>query len=236
MAAVRACGATAVLSHSSAAALWGIARERRGVIEVSVAHDKKRRRPGIEIHHRQALSDADVACHEGIPVTSPVATLIDLATRLTRRELERAIGEADKLGRITPPALRRALDETPPRPGIKHLRQTLDRRTFRLTRSQLERYFMPVARRAGLGMPQTLQMMNGFEVDFYWPELGLVVECDGLTYHRTPAQQARDRIRDQAHTAAGLTPLRFTHEQVRYEPEYVERILRRVAVRLGAAA
>ena len=56
----------------------------------------------------------------------------------------------------------------------------------------------------------TRQRVNGFEVDFFWPTLGLVVETDGLRYHRTPAQQARDRVRDQAHTAAGLTPLRFT--------------------------
>lgn len=67
--------------------------------------------------------------------------------------------------------------------------------------------------------------MNGFEVDFYWPDLGLVVETDGLTYHWTPAAQARDRLRDQAHTAAGLTPLRFTHAQIRYEPQHVEQLL-----------
>jgi very-short-patch-repair endonuclease len=67
----------------------------------------------------------------------------------------------------------------------------------------------------------TKQWVNGFEVDFYWPGLGLVVETDGLRYHRTPAEQARDRLRDQAHTAAGMRPLRFTHEQVRYEPGHV---------------
>ena len=78
-------------------------------------------------------------------------------------------------------------------------------------------------------------MVNGFKVDFYWPELGLVVETDGLRYHRTPAEQARDRLRDQAHTAAGLTPLRFTHEQVRYEPEHVLKILAQTASRLAIA-
>jgi very-short-patch-repair endonuclease len=71
----------------------------------------------------------------------------------------------------------------------------------------------------------TKQWINGFEVDFFWPDLGLVVETDGLRYHRTPAEQARDRLRDQAHTAAGLTNLRFTHEQVRYEPEHVRSTL-----------
>jgi very-short-patch-repair endonuclease len=67
--------------------------------------------------------------------------------------------------------------------------------------------------------------LNGFRVDFHWPELGLVVETDGLRYHRTAAQQGRDAVRDNALRAAGLTPVRFTHAQVRYEPNYVERTL-----------
>ena len=58
-----------------------------------------------------------------------------------------------------------------------------------------------------------------------------MVETDGLRYHRTPAEQARDRLRDQAHTAAGLTQLRFTHEQVRYEPEHVVQVLAATAFR-----
>ena len=99
-------------------------------------------------------------------------------------------------------------------PGAAHLRSTLDHRTFTLTDSQLERRFLPLARKADLPLPETQQWVNGFKVDFYWPDLGLVVETDGLTYHRTPAQQAADRLRDQTHTAAGLTPLRFTRAQV----------------------
>jgi very-short-patch-repair endonuclease len=74
--------------------------------------------------------------------------------------------------------------------------------------------------------------VNGFRVDS-WPELGLVVETDGLRYHRTPAQQARDRLRDQAHTAAGLTPLRFTRAHVRFDEGYVGATLVRVARRLS---
>jgi very-short-patch-repair endonuclease len=60
-------------------------------------------------------------------------------------------------------------------------------------------------------------MVNGFEVDFFWPDLGLVVETDGLRYHRTPSTQARDARRDRAHTLAGMTPLRFTHYEIKYE-------------------
>jgi very-short-patch-repair endonuclease len=163
-----------------------------------------------------------------------VCTLVDQATRLPRWELEAAINEADQLGLSNPPKLRAALDGLPPRRGVPALRKILDRRTFRLTRSELERRFLPLARKAGLGTPETRQYVNGFEVDFYWPDLGLVVETDGLTYHRTPTQQAKDRRRDQAHTAAGLTPLRFTHEQVRYEPDHVLDTLTKVARRLAS--
>jgi hypothetical protein len=60
--------------------------------------------------------------------------------------------------------------------------------------------------------------VNGFRVDFYWPDLGLVVETDGLTTHRTPAQQAADLVRDQTHAADELVPLRFARGQVRFQP------------------
>src|SRR5919109_4675237 len=159
--------------------------------------------------------------HHGIPVTTPACTLVDLGPRLERDELEAAINVADKLDLIDPEELRTGLEGMRGRVGVAPLRDVLDRRTFALTASGLERRFLPLARRAGLGQPQTQARVNGFDVDFYWSDLGLVVETDGLRYHRTPAQQARDRVRDQIHFAAGLTPLRFTHAQVRFEPDYV---------------
>jgi very-short-patch-repair endonuclease len=184
------------------------------------------------VYRRPSLADEDVVRPGGIPVTGPVQTLIDLATRLDRASMERVVNEADRLGLITPPALREALDSHQGEPGVAFLRVLLDRRTFRMTRSELERWFLPIAEQVGLPLPMTKQRVNGFEVDFYWPELGLVVETDGLQYHRTPAEQARDRLRDQAHTAAGMTPLRFTHEQVRYETGHVRAVLGATAARL----
>jgi very-short-patch-repair endonuclease len=68
----------------------------------------------------------------------------------------------------------------------------------------------------------------GYEADFYFPDLGLLVEADGLRYHRTPAQQARMAKRDQKHTASGLAVLRFTHWQIAYAPDEVTDVLRRV--------
>ena len=192
---------------------------------------QRRRRPGIVVHRRAAL-DEDVTRRDGIPVTTPICTLVDIALRLTRDELEAAINEADKRGLVDPETLRAALEGLSPRPGVGALREVLDRRTFTLTDSELERRLLPIAKRAGLSRPLTQQYVNGHRVDFYWPELNLVVETDGLRYHRTPAQQAADRLRDQAHAAAGTTHLRFPHAQVRYEPGTVEETLARVARRL----
>jgi very-short-patch-repair endonuclease len=236
MAALLACGEGAVLSHSSAAALWRMGKEQRGLVEVSLPSSSRRRRPGIRIYRRPSLNlQRDLTREHGIPCTTPVQTLIDMSLRLDRPGVERMINEADKYNLTHPPQLRKALDARPGEPGVAKLRHILDRRTFRLTKEELERRFLPLARQAGLSVPLTGQFVNEFEVDFYWPDLGLVVETDGLRYHRTPAEQARDRLRDQTHTAAGLTPLRFTHEQVRYEPGHVLRILTQTASRLAIA-
>jgi very-short-patch-repair endonuclease len=160
--------------------------------------------------------------------------LIDIARRLSPARLERAVNEADRLDLVDPETLAEALDSYPGQPGVGPLRVLLGKRTFRLTDSELERRFLRIVAEAGLPTPETGCRLNGFKVDFFWPEFGLVVETDGLRYHRTPAQQARDRVRDQAHLAAGLAPLRFTHAQVRFEAGYVRFTLLAVANKLAA--
>src|SRR6266511_4041172 len=107
MAAIMSCGPRAVLSHASAA--------------------------GIRVHRRTSLEARDVALHHAIPVTSPVLTLVDLATRLGPEQLEAAINAADKRDLVDPEGLRSALEEIPRRPSVARLGTTLDRRTFTLT-------------------------------------------------------------------------------------------------------
>ncbi|MFL5906277.1 MAG: type IV toxin-antitoxin system AbiEi family antitoxin domain-containing protein [Solirubrobacterales bacterium] len=235
--AVLACGHEAVLSHFSAAALWGIRgrnigyegeRDRPGAIHVSVAESATHRRKGIRAHRRRSLAARDRASSQRIPVTAPGRTLIDIAPELSENALERAVNEADRLELIDPESLRSELEVHRGMDGAPALRRVLDRRTFTLTDSDLERRFVSLIRRAGLPSPLTQQEVNGFRVDFFWPEPGLVVETDGLRYHRTPAQQSSDRVRDQVHTAAGLTALRFTHAQVRFDPDRVVKTLRSV--------
>jgi len=195
----------------------------------------RRRRPGVVVHCR-ALEPIERTSRNGIPATTVPRTLLDLATTLRQDRLEAAINEADKLDLIDPGSLRAALDGYSGRAGVAALRAVLDRQLFRLTDSDLERRFLAIVRRTGLPLPDTGRRLNGFKVDFHWPGLGLVVETDGLRYHRTPGQQARDRLRDQTHTAAGLTTLRFTHAQVRYEPRHVESTLVKVATTLRRRA
>jgi very-short-patch-repair endonuclease len=232
MAALLACGPEAALSHESAAACWGLAQERTRQVDISLPSGSFSRRSEIRVHRRYGLRPADVTELRSMRITTPIRTLLDLAAELSEGPLERMVNEADRLDLVDPDALRNALSDYRGEPGVARLRALLDRRTFRMTDSELERQFLPLVRAAGLPLPLTRQHLNGFRVDFYWPDLGLVVETDGLRYHRTPAQQSRDRLRDQAHAAAGLTPLRFTHAQVRFEPSHVRNTLAAVLTQL----
>jgi very-short-patch-repair endonuclease len=227
LAAVLACGGKAALSHASAGELWEIRPYRHGAVHVSVPVTDRRRRSGIRVHRRRTR--VEVRRKMGIPVTAPVDTLVDLATRLDDTELERTINEAVNRGLTDPEALRAAAGAMRSRPGARRVTRLLDRRTYALTDTMLEQRFLPIVRAAGLPLPQTQAYLNGYRVDFYWPELKLIVEADSLRFHRTPAQQARDRLRDQTHAAAGLTTLRFTHAQTAFEPDHVQATLAAVA-------
>jgi very-short-patch-repair endonuclease len=235
MAAVLCGDPPGALSHWSAAALLGIGREGR-TIEVSIRSPVSRQRPGARFYRRPSLRPRALTSHQGVPVTDVAQTILDLSGRVSVPRLERIIDEADRLGLTDPERLRADLDEHKGEPGIVRLRSLLGRSTFRLTDSELERRFLALVSAWGLPTPLTQRHVNGFRVDFFWPELGLVVETDGLRYHRTPAQQERDQLRDQAHAAAGLATLRFTHDQVRHRPQTVRETLMPVVARLGAAA
>jgi hypothetical protein len=233
-AAVLACGPKALLSHHSAAALWGIRRAqpedvRRADVHVVVASGNGRLHPGIRAHRRHSHEAPGRREIDNIPVTHPVATLVDLAASIPDGQLEAAVNEADHLKLVNPERLRTAIDALPRWPGVKRLRGLLDAPTITLTTTKLERFFLPLALEAGLPVPQTQTWLDGYRVDFYWPDLGIVVEADSLRYHRTPFKQASDKRRDNAHAGSGLTTLRFTHGQICHEPIYVRATLAKTA-------
>lgn len=227
MSAVLGCGGDAALSHGSAAALWEIGPEWR-LIEISVRRRSWPQPLSARVRSRPSLPDDDLTVHRGIPVTTPARTILDqAATPISDGSLERLVNEADAARTIDldVPSLRRFCDLRPGEPGVKRMRKLLDPESFRLSDSELERLFRPLASAAGLPPPLTGAAVNGYVVDFYWPDLGLVVETDSLRYHRNATKQARDLRRDQVHTAAGLTTLRFTYWQVVHKPRDVEATL-----------
>ena len=222
-----------MLSHLDAARLHRLTEREAGtVVELSVGRGAYARRPGLMVHRRREGVLAAAVARRGIPLVDPADTVIDIAPRLSAAALERVINEADKLELATPEELRSRAATNPRRPGATALRALVDRTAFLLTDSELERRFLPLVGRAGLPRPQTQSLLNGYEVDFLFAGLGLVVETDGGRFHRTPLQQTRDRRRDQAHLAAGLQPLRFTHGQIRFHPDEVVEVLAATAERL----
>jgi len=241
MAAVLACGPGALLSHGSAAALWGIGSEWKQ-IEVSVRRRSWPRHGDLRVRSRPSIPRQDVTIHRRIPVTTPPGIILDQAALpISHSSLERLVNEANANEDIEldPIALRRYVALRPGEPGAPRLRKLLDPDTFRLSDSELERLFRPIALAAGLPQPLTKVFVDDYEVDFYWPELRLVVETDSLRYHRTAIKQTRDFLRDQVHTASGLTTLRFTHWQVAHDPRHITEILRatlRVRLRPAGAA
>ena len=233
-AALLSCGPQARLSHDSGVALCGI-EPLAGFepIHVTVPEQVRRSHPGVRVHRARLAAD-DVGEWDGIPMLSPARLLLTRAATVSERQLERDINAADIHDVIGFEELRDALPRFAGMTGVATLKKVVLQHTFTLTDSELERRFLPLARRAGLEAPLTQQRVNGFRVDFFWPRLGLVVETDGLRFHRTPLEQSRDLIREQTHKAAAVEPLRYTHYQVAYQPAWVRQTLRDVACRLDS--
>jgi hypothetical protein len=166
MAAVVSAGPDAVLSHRTAAGLWGLGVAQSAEIEISVPISRRPRLPGVVTQRRARLAPDDTTTRHRIPVTKPIRTLVDIATCVTRDALEVAVNDADKLDLLRADVLRSALDRHGGQRGAGILRVLLDRHTFTLTHSQLERRFLPIALRAGLPPPLTQRRIDGFRVDF----------------------------------------------------------------------
>jgi very-short-patch-repair endonuclease len=224
MAAVLACGCGALLSHRSAADLWGIRFSSAGRFDVTAARTRAGR-PGIALHRPRRLRPEDRDEKDGIPVTSVARTLVDLAAVLPQGQLRRAVEKSERLELFDLRAVEPLL--VPGRPGVANLRAVL--REYMpppFTRSEAERRFLELCRAAGLPNPRVNTVVVGFEVDFTWHEARLVVELDSRMYHLTPAAFETDRARDAALQLAGYRVVRVTELRLGSEPEAVVQLLR----------
>ncbi|HEX2102571.1 MAG TPA: type IV toxin-antitoxin system AbiEi family antitoxin domain-containing protein [Solirubrobacteraceae bacterium] len=214
MGAVLAGGSQAALSHAAAAALWEL-RPSAVVIDITVPGSGARRRPGLRIHRARDLT-GQTTTHDGIPVTTPARTILDLAATLRRRPLERLLDQAENT-RLTDVASLEALARAHGgHRGASKLLAALDTHEpgTTLTRSELEERFLELCDDSGLPRPRVNQWIAGLEVDFLFPAQRLVVETDGYRFHRRKDQFERDRHRDAMLTRAGYRTLRFTHHQL----------------------
>ena len=216
-----ACGDSAVLSHRSAAVAWALLAGLDGDVDVIVPERGRQRRPGIRVH-RSRLQPVEVTRRHGMPVTTPLRTILDLAAVARPAELELAVAEAERRRLATTPNVRKAIEESPRRAGMAQLRSFLDRVGGpALTRSAAERELLRLVRAAGLPAPEHNVAAGGHVVDLMWREQRLVAEVDGYAYHSGRAAFERDRSRDAELLAAGYRVLRVTWRQLVERPEAV---------------
>jgi very-short-patch-repair endonuclease len=227
MAALLALGDGAALSHHTAAAIWGFRAAHEGDVHVTIKRGRGASRPGIRVHRTRSLK---AAVKDGLRLTTPTRTLLDLAPQLSQHDLDCAVEQALVNRLTTHDEIERACRTA--RKGAARLRAALLTEPG-LTRSEAERRLRKLIRAAGLPRPVSNTRVAGWEVDVLWPEHKLVVEVDGFAFHGSRHAFERDRRKDADLVAAGYRVVRFTWRQIVHEPEVV---IARLAVLLHAAA
>jgi hypothetical protein len=227
MAAVLACGPDAVLSHRSAAALWGLRPTGRSGIEVTAPRGRHGHH-GITLHRVRQLHPHDRARREHIPVTAVPRTLLDLAEVVRVGQLERAVEASERLRLFDLAAVQALLARSPGRHGLAPLREVIAAYVPQpVTRSEFERCLLPFCDAWGIRRPETNVVVEGHEVDALWREERLIGELDGRAFHDTAAAFERDRLRDTDLQLAGYKVLRITWRRLTREPAAVAETLRR---------
>jgi very-short-patch-repair endonuclease/predicted transcriptional regulator of viral defense system len=234
MAATLACGSGAALSHAAAAALWELRATSATTIDVTVpTAGGRRRRAGLRVHRDPALAADEVTVRDGIQVTTPARTILDLAATLSERELERLLDQAEVERLADMFSFDVVLAKHAGHHRAAKLRRTLAHHApgTTLTKSELEERFLAVCRAHGLPQPHVNATVAGLEADFLFDAPHrLIVETDGWQYHGTRAAFERDRARDARLARAGYRTLRFTDRQIAHDPETVAET---VAIALG---
>jgi very-short-patch-repair endonuclease len=223
MAAVLACGPGAVLSHRSAADLWGIRESRRARIDVTAPGRRGRAPRGVDAHRDGSLVVADRMIVNGIPCTSVARALLDFAAVEPIHELRKAVGEAEVLRVLNKDAARDLIKRSPGRRGVARLRMILDELhpDTKRARSYMERLFLAMCTRAALPRPEVnVPLRIGremFKPDFLWREAGLIVEADSRRFHDTDMAFLDDRRRAQRLQLAGWRVSHCTWWEIEHE-------------------
>jgi very-short-patch-repair endonuclease len=219
MAAVLVGGDTARLSHRSAGLAQCIFdRQPDGIIDITAA--RNRRVPAwIRLHRVSLLPQDEVTSLDGIPITTPARTLLDLAATVAPADVEQALIEVVRRRLTDAARIRELLERYPRRRGASLLRELLARlENASLTRSEAERLLRSIVRQAEVRMPRWNVIVEGYQVDAIWPDERVIVEVDGFVVHSSRTAFERDRRRDAHFAAAGFVVIRFTWHQLRHRP------------------
>jgi very-short-patch-repair endonuclease len=231
MAAMLACGDGAAVSHRSSGVIADFVGmlSRPRIVDISIARGWRAPSFGVRVHRVARLAPDEVTVVDGIRVTTPARTLLDLATCLSAGELEQALARAHRRAVVTP----EAIDALLPRYARRRGRRLFDRYVAEhsapaFTRSEAEARFLRLVRRARLPQPAANTRFRGYELDFLWRDERVVVEVDGMAFHGSRGAFEADRLRDGVLAAAGLRVMRITWRQLVAEPEAL-------VVRIGQA-
>ena len=228
MAAVLAVGPDAVLSHYSAAELWGLRVPSGRRYQVTVPREVRSRRT-IEIHQARLRAD-EVTTVRGIPVTTVPRTTLDLAARSPQRELERVIHESEVKRLWDPLSLGDLLRRYPGRAGTPRLRAALAERHSGVPKNVFEDAFIDFLDRHRLPRPETNVWLSvgrhTYEIDCLWRDKRVIVELDGRAAHDTARAFENDRAKSRRLTVAGWRPTRVTWRQLEREEDDLARDLR----------
>ena len=227
LAAVKACGREALLSHRSAAMCWGLEGIEEGRIDVTVASSAGRGVAGLTAH-RSFVPTRDRRRKDGIPLTSPERTVVDLATVLSDQPLRRLVREAQSKRLVSVASLLRTLDRLGRPRGSAALRRIVATGTAP-TRSELEDVVLDLLLNGGFEHPDVNKPLDvgGRRVvpDFRWPKERLIVEADGAAWHDHKLAREDDAERQALLEAAGERVMRVTWDQaVRRGAETLKRI------------
>ncbi|HVV90068.1 MAG TPA: DUF559 domain-containing protein [Solirubrobacterales bacterium] len=225
MAAVLACGPDAVLSHRSAAYLWGLVDTWEEPVDVTAPNRRGRSPEGVAAHRDGSLQPIDRTALHGIPCTSVARTALDFAGVAPEWEVRKVVAQAEVLRILDRPKLRALLKRSRRRRGVARLRLILDTThpQTKRTRSELERLFLEMCARRDVPEPEVnvwLPASDGrrYQADFLWRESRLIVEADSRRFHDTDGAFVSDRKRQQQLELAGWRVSRCTWEEVEREP------------------
>lgn len=230
----------AVLSHRSAAHLWGFGVGQDDVIHVVSETHHPGRLDGVLAHRTKALPEHHRAERDGIPVTGPERTLCELAGCVGYERLRRAVANATRRDLVTAASVAATMFEVGRVRGKRKLRAILAELTplERQAREGLESLFLRTVSWAGFppsAMNQPTRDANGarrlLDAVYHCDDYDLVepvwVELDGREFHTSPLDVLDDREREDLLVAAGWPrPLRYTWTDLVERPARVIREIR----------